>query len=49
MNRAQSQAEPRSHTRAEAKITVQSSDTKAYDQTASPALMDAGTLDYWFE
>jgi hypothetical protein len=35
----QSQAEPRARTRAEAKIIVQSSEAKAYDQTASPALM----------
>lgn len=35
----QSQAEPRARARAEAKITVQSSEAKAYDQTASPALM----------
>jgi Protein of unknown function (DUF3224) len=34
----QSQPEPR--TRAEAKIAVQSSEAKPYDQTASPALME---------
>lgn len=36
----QSQAKPRTHARAEAKITVQSSEAKPYDQTASPALME---------
>jgi hypothetical protein len=36
----QSQAEPRTHARAEAKITVQSSEAKPYDQTASPALVE---------
>jgi len=36
----QSQTEPRTRTRAEAKITVQSSEAKPYDQTASPALME---------
>jgi hypothetical protein len=36
----QSQTEPRSRTRAQAKITVQSSEAKPYDQTASPALME---------
>jgi hypothetical protein len=35
-----SQAEPRTHARAEAKITVQSSEAQPYDQTASPALME---------
>jgi hypothetical protein len=30
----------RGHARAEAKITVQNSEAKPYDQTASPALMD---------
>jgi hypothetical protein len=35
----QSQTQPRT-ARAEAKITVQSSETNAYDQTASPALME---------
>jgi Protein of unknown function (DUF3224) len=37
---AQSQAEPRTRARAAAKITVQSSEAKAYDLTASPALME---------
>jgi hypothetical protein len=36
----QSQTEPRKRTRAKAKITVQSSEAKPYDQTASPALME---------
>ncbi len=36
----QSQAQPRTRARAEAKITVQSSDAKPYDQTASPALLE---------
>jgi len=36
----QSQTEPRARTRAKAKITVQSSEAKPYDQTASPALME---------
>src|SRR5213076_1658519 len=36
----QSQTEPRTRARAKAKITVQSSETKPYDQTASPALME---------
>ena len=36
----QSQTEPRTRARAEAKITVQSSKAKPYDQTASPALME---------
>jgi hypothetical protein len=36
----QSQAKPRTRARAEAKITVQSSEAKPYDQTASPALME---------
>ena len=36
----QSQTEPRTRTRAQAKITVQSSEAKPYDQTASPALME---------
>jgi hypothetical protein len=35
-----SQAEPRTHARAEAKITVRSSEAQPYDQTASPALME---------
>jgi len=38
----QSQAEPRTRARAEAKITVQSSEAKAFDQTANPALMGIG-------
>jgi hypothetical protein len=33
-------ANPRTHARAEAKITVQSSEAKPYDQTAWPALME---------
>src|SRR5256884_2154228 len=36
----QSQTEPRTRARAKAKITVQSSETKPYDRTASPALME---------
>jgi uncharacterized protein DUF3224 len=36
----QSQREPRTRARAEARITVQSSDAKPCDQTASPALME---------
>jgi hypothetical protein len=36
----QPQAEPRTRTRAQAKITVQSSEATPYDQTASPALME---------
>jgi Protein of unknown function (DUF3224) len=36
----QSQGEPRTRVRAQAKITVQSSEAKPYDQTASPALME---------
>ncbi len=36
----QSQTEPRPRARAKAKITVQSSEAKPYDQTASPALME---------
>jgi hypothetical protein len=36
----QSQTEPRTRARAEAKITVQNSEAKPYDQTASPALME---------
>jgi Protein of unknown function (DUF3224) len=36
----QSQGEPRTRARALAKITVQSSEAKPYDQTASPALME---------
>jgi hypothetical protein len=33
-------AEPRTRTRAKARITVQSSEAEPYDQTASPALME---------
>jgi hypothetical protein len=40
MHTAQSKTEARTRTRAKAKITVQSSDAKPYDQTASPALME---------
>ncbi len=36
----QSQAKPRTRARAEAKIAVQSSEAKPYDQTASPTLME---------
>ena len=36
----QSQAELRTRARAKAKITVQSSEAKPYDQTASPALIE---------
>jgi Protein of unknown function (DUF3224) len=36
----QSQTRPPTRERAKAKITVQSSEAKAYDQTASPALME---------
>jgi len=36
----QSQAEPRTRARAEAKITVQSSEAKPFDQTVSPASME---------
>ena len=36
----QSQTEPHTRTRAKAKITVQSSEAKPYDGTASPALME---------
>jgi hypothetical protein len=35
-----SQTEPRTHARAEARITVHSSEAKPYDQTASPALVE---------
>jgi hypothetical protein len=35
-----SQREPHARVRAEAKITVQTSETTPYDQTASPALME---------
>lgn len=37
---AETQSEPRAHMRAEAKITVQRSEVKPFDQTASPALME---------
>jgi hypothetical protein len=37
---AQSQTEPRTRARAKAKITVQSSEAKPYDQTASPVLTE---------
>src|SRR6266567_731711 len=36
----QSRTEPRTRARAKAKITVQSSEAKPYDQTASPGLME---------
>jgi hypothetical protein len=36
----QSQIEPRMRARAEAKISVQSSEAKPYDETASPALIE---------
>jgi hypothetical protein len=36
----QSQTEPRRRARAKAKITVQNSEAKPYDQTASPRLME---------
>jgi hypothetical protein len=36
----QSQTKPRTRARAEAKITVQSSEAKPYDDTASPPLME---------
>ena len=36
----QSQTEPRTRARAKAKISVQTSEAKPYDQTASPALME---------
>jgi hypothetical protein len=39
-NASRAQTEPRSHAHAKAKITVQSSQAKPYDQTASPALME---------
>jgi hypothetical protein len=35
-----SQTEPRARARAEAKITVQSTEARPYDQTASPALVE---------
>jgi GTP-dependent phosphoenolpyruvate carboxykinase len=37
---AQSQTGPRTRSRAEAKIIVQHSEAKPYDQTVSPALME---------
>jgi hypothetical protein len=37
---AKSQAAPHTRTRATAKITVRNSDSKPYDQTASPALVE---------
>jgi hypothetical protein len=37
---AKSQAQPHTHARAEAKVTVKNSEAKPYDQTASPALME---------
>ena len=37
---SQSEKEPRTHATAKAKITVQSSEAKPYDQTAGPALME---------
>jgi hypothetical protein len=39
-NTMQSQAESRTRARAKAKITVQSSEAKPYEQTASPALVE---------
>jgi hypothetical protein len=36
----QSQAEPHAHSRAQAKITVQSSEAKPYDLSASPVLLE---------
>jgi hypothetical protein len=36
----QFQTEPRTRAHAKAKITVQSSEAKPYDQTASPTLME---------
>ena len=41
----QSRTEPRRRTRAEAKITVQSSEAAPYDQTANPALMELRLLE----
>ena len=38
METRQSQSKPRTHIRAEAKITVQSAEAKPYDQTVSPEL-----------
>ena len=40
MNVAQSQTGPRTRARANAKMTVQSSEAKPYDQTARPELME---------
>ena len=40
MDTPQSQTVPPSRTRAVAKVTVQSSDAKPYDQTANPALLE---------
>ena len=40
MNTAQSQTEPHTRKRAKAKITVQNSEAKPYDQTVSPALVE---------
>jgi hypothetical protein len=39
-SKEQAQKEPRKRVRAKAKITVQGSEAKPYDQTASPALME---------
>ena len=40
MNTAQSLAEPHTRKRAKAKITVQNSEAKPYDETVSPALVE---------
>ena len=40
MNTVQSQTEPRTRTRAKAKIIVQNSEANPYDQTVSPALVE---------
>src|SRR3954451_21174537 len=40
MTMAQSQTEPRTRTHAVAKITVQNSEAKPYDQSAGPALLE---------
>ena len=40
MNTMQSQTQPRTRTHARAKITVQNSEAKPYDQTAGPSLME---------
>ena len=40
MNTAQSQTEPHTRKRAKAKITVQNSEAKPYDQTVSPTLVE---------